>query len=450
MSRRPEQRRQRPAVGAEPQQCPNEECPPPPPPQKIRAALFFDGTGNNRTNVAHRDTSHLSFVDRSTGMDASYGSAESNVAIGERFVGPYSDVTSQFVYYVEGIGTRNMGSDVPQGMVEGRGITGVRTKVRRGVDGLLRDLLALDTSRPVEFVHIDTFGFSRGAAAARYCCHVVMQDARRNIRARMEAAGFTVGEVKVKFVGLYDTVSSHGFNHDDDVGELKLDAISEAEYVYQLAAGDEHRKNFQLTLIQSAGDGEQVFLPGVHSDIGGGYNDNESESDWEVFDLDPSVFSSTFQRDRATVRAGRQWLIDKGWYTDEELTEPNMWWEVHANRSGISNKYARLPLNMMANRAREKGVNFRGSISMRQRIPSDPIIQTAKRMIDATIGRGNTSKGGGWARYWLHREDGWLRDLRHKYFHMSSRYNGVGHAPNWVPDPLNGERRRGVINDAGS
>ena len=435
------------SVGATTQACPHDECPPPPP-QRVRAALFFDGTGNNRTNVAHRDTSHISAVDRATGMDASYGSGESNVSKGEKFVGPYADVTSQFHYYVEGIGTQNMARDVPQGMIEGRGGTGVKAKVRRGVDKLLRDLLALDRSRPVEFVHIDTFGFSRGAAAARYCCHVVLNDARRQIRSRMEAAGFTVGEVKVKFVGLYDTVSSYGFNHNDDVGELKLDAISNAEFVYQLAAGDEHRENFQLTLIETAGDGEQVFLPGVHSDIGGGYNDGDGETDWEVFDLDPSVFTSTLQRDRAAVRRGRQWLIDKGWYTDGELTQPNMWWEVHATRNSIDNKYSRLPLNMMAEKGREKGVNFRGSIAFRHRVPSTSSVQQAKQAIDATIAAGNTAKGGAWARYWLHREDGWLKQLRHDYCHMSSRYNGVGHAPNWTSDPLNGERRRGIISDA--
>lgn len=43
--------------------------------------------------------------------------------------------------------------------------------------------------------------------------------------------------VEVKFVGLYDTVASHG---------LKL---SLAENVVQLAAAEEHRANFRLTYI---------------------------------------------------------------------------------------------------------------------------------------------------------------------------------------------------------
>lgn len=35
--------------------------PPSPPPQRVRAAVFFDGTGNNRVNARARSTDHVGF-----------------------------------------------------------------------------------------------------------------------------------------------------------------------------------------------------------------------------------------------------------------------------------------------------------------------------------------------------------------------------------------------------
>ena len=46
-----------------------------------------------------------------------------------------------------------------------------------------------------------------------------------------------------------------------------------------LVAAEEHRKNVSLTDIASAGSkGRELFLPGVHSDIGGDYRDEASEA----------------------------------------------------------------------------------------------------------------------------------------------------------------------------
>jgi hypothetical protein len=76
------------------QSCEDSDDPPPPPPQRARAAVFFDGTGNNRQNARTRDTDHLSYADQMTGNTASYGSAPSNVAKGEEST-PASITTSK-------------------------------------------------------------------------------------------------------------------------------------------------------------------------------------------------------------------------------------------------------------------------------------------------------------------------------------------------------------------
>ena len=422
--------------------------PPPPPPQRARAAVFFDGTGNNRANARSRDTSHLSSADRWTGNTASYESAPSNIAKGEETIGTYPGVDNDGQhYYIEGIGTQTGGRDIPQGMMFGEGYAGVPAKMLLGLQRLIDDVASLDPARPIEYVHIDSFGFSRGAAAARHFVYVALNHPELNVLKQLTDRGFSVGEVVVKFVGLYDTVASYGIVHSDDTADLNLSAISSAEYTFQLAAGEEHRKNFRLTDISSAPAGRQIYLPGVHSDIGGGYNDRMSETNHQVVDLDPALFSSSYDADRSSVERERQWLIDRNWYTDEELSQPNKWWEVHGNRSDIRSTYANLALNMMADEARPRGVPFLESVAIRHPVPSDPHIKRLKAKINASIALGNVDKGAAYKDYWLQRIDADLNAVRHKYFHMSACYgvSGGAYKPNYTDHPSHGGVRSRVV-----
>ena len=86
----------------------------------------------------------------------------------------------------------------------------------------------------------------------------------------------------IKFIGVWDTVGAlgnplflngivskrNGF-HDTDLS-------TKVSFAYQALAIDEKRKNFQATLWHQQEDSgdqvlEQVWFPGVHGDIGGGY-----------------------------------------------------------------------------------------------------------------------------------------------------------------------------------
>jgi len=138
------------------------------------------------------------------------------------------------------------------------------------------------TSPPLS---LDVFGFSRGAAAARHFIHQAMLDKQiQNQLVDELKYKLQPKAVKVHFVGLYDTVSIHGvlktalgIGYSNTIS-LNLDAITHAKQVVQLAAADEHREYFSLTDIHSArGNGREIFLPGVHSDIGGAYRDAGNE-----------------------------------------------------------------------------------------------------------------------------------------------------------------------------
>lgn len=278
---------------------------------KVKAAIFFDGTGNNQSNIKKRlkDSSYM-VPGRLTSDDsrASYAQYYSNVAIlyfmhkkkvpGERIAS----------LYVEGIGTINDGDDDTPGGGFGSGPTGIVDRVTEGINNLrdaISDLYNPSKREYLEELTVYTFGFSRGAAAARHFCARRANSCGR-ANNLCQALGVAPAVVTIKFVGLFDSVSSfdetdnkpgdaewsgkarrHGGNDRDkefrnDVPELHLnfDADPQVQQVMHLVAADEYRLNFSATTIGSAvrqGKGLDVRLPGAHSDIGGGYANNLPE-----------------------------------------------------------------------------------------------------------------------------------------------------------------------------
>ena len=417
----------------------------------VRISVYFDGTGNNRQNV--RRGYSLRARGRSTGSSTyrgSWANDYSNVSRLEEQQGAHEGYDYSFKLYVEGIGTRNLGNDSPLGNATGNdGLTGVPTKVDSGIRHVVEGIENQVTSRRISHVHLDAFGFSRGAAAARYFVYKMMREQGHTLLDRLRARGFTVGSVAVKFVGLFDTVASFGGNHDNDTRDLQLDAITAADYVLQLAAGDEHRENFRLTNIKSAkrqNKGLEIFLPGVHSDIGGGYLNNGSDSDFQIYDHDSVGWNSAVQTQSLVFE--RDWLSQMGWYTYDarpehsEITEPNMANEIYVNRSNISNAYTFIPMHLMARYATQYGCRYptldlrSGSgygattTPSRYRVPTR--LNRAKQELETYI---NTiaARGTGSEVDWINNDAAWLRSVRHRYFHFSSSYGtaGIGMNPQW-------------------
>ncbi len=283
----------------------------------ITVGVFFDGTGNNRNNVAQRHIAQYNEahpdkpVNQEDGVKWS-GSYPKHGKAGNSYAGGYSNVSileamnnrrdleeRQISVYVEGIGTVNDMADATIGMAFGSASTGIPKKVARGI-GLIAEkiakILKQEEDSFVEQVTIDVFGFSRGAAAARH--FISLLHATPTLAARLQTP---TAKVKIKFVGIFDTVSSYGLSFKDDIEQLGLRIGGNAQKVVHITSGDEYRQNFSLTDITSSlGIGYELTLPGVHSDIGGGYSESEYESRILHFE----------DRDR---------LINHGWYTEEEV-----------------------------------------------------------------------------------------------------------------------------------
>ena len=347
---------------------------------KITAAIFFDGTGNNRFNISKRavDPAYKQPGWFTSNDDReSYAQYYSNVAImqfmhkrkipGERIAS----------VYMEGIGTTDDGDDDTPGGGFGSGPTGIVDRVTEGIIRLndqMKDLYDKG-KESIEELTVYTFGFSRGAAASR---HFVAR--RCNSRGRAsnlcEMLQVDPAVVTVKFAGLFDSVSSFDESGDEpgdagwkaksarhardgdkdfrnDQPELHM-AIDDdqVQHVVQLAAADEYRLNFSLTDIGSArrrGIGFELLLPGAHSDIGGGYAQTMTEE---------RVYNPL----RDTVRAF-PFFQENGWYGPGQAKDLS-----YTSRSGrvtnivgtrqVSNAYQYVALSIMLKLAAQNGMQF--------------------------------------------------------------------------------------------
>lgn len=459
---------------------PADQVEPTPAAVMLRIGVFFDGTNNNAANTALGEQCRAS-TGEALGQDveeqaaiaahckpymardgSSYDNGMTNVA---RLYELYQDSVAQDPYgdareyplrvYVDGIGTTAGEPDsvVSQGL--GGGKSGVLSRVEdvfrqllpKQVDGLLAKFPDLQV-RAVEF---DVFGFSRGAAAARHFVHEVNRKGHGplgqallgNVR---YAPGFEfVAGVQVGFVGLFDSVAAIGSLADGlDVRDHRQGGVrtalpaGSAREVVHLTARDERRANFLLTSVSPPY--RDIALPGVHSDIGGGYHrDHEGPlllSKPVGFDephagLVPGQVpdNARIERSRAHVLAmaeADRWREQLGlgetevrvdawhlWQTRRRAgsssTQPDRVLRIYAAvvlERALDWRYQLIPLRLMHKLAKEAGVPLKP-------IPDDPVF-----MLPATLGSIADKLIAGKS---LNESEEAL--LRRKYLHQSAHWN---------------------------
>ena len=317
----------------------------------LRLGLFFDGTGNNLTNSAataqcRRDDLALFKPDELTSIiqlcnqygfdgfdgnafnstpDNSYGNAPSNVAhLYDLYPDHATDglpVKADIGYlpvYLEGIGTRSGGSDdVLVGQAFGAGKTGVVARVQQApaaIDAALLEFVNANPGTDIRRIEFDIFGFSRGAAAARHCVNELLKPRRGLFAELLHSGRFGLlknfdpaVDVSLNLVGLFDTVAAVAAPHRGDLNVADADNPGVnlylppgcARQVIQLQARDENRENFALNSVQNGH--RQISLPGVHSDIGGGYLPLAKERLWLT---KPSVVEVAINR---PVESSPEW-----------------------------------------------------------------------------------------------------------------------------------------------
>jgi uncharacterized protein (DUF2235 family) len=225
--------------------------------------------------------------------------APTNVAkIAVGVAGEGGDGAPQLLQYEQGVGTRRF--ERFRGGAFGYGLS-------RNIRDCYRFLV--DNYEPGDKLYF--FGFSRGAYTARSTVGLIRNSGilRREHRDRVdEAYGlyrsrsdrahprgveaeifrrmYSHDEIEIEFVGVWDTVGALGIPIDGIplpfkekyLGFHDTELSSHVRAAYQALAIDEQRGPFTPTLWRQQEKAEnqtleQVWFAGVHSDVGGGYDD---------------------------------------------------------------------------------------------------------------------------------------------------------------------------------
>lgn len=271
----------------------------------LRIGVFFDGTGNNATNTAlgmacgahhpiRKEDLDASCKPYMADPDSSYGNDVTNIKkLSELYSAPPSPEGSGLRkqafrrLYIEGIGTDAGKEDSLLGAGAGRGATGVSGKVQEAISrirGLVDELIGQNPDCEISGLTFDSFGFSRGAAAARHFANEVVRGKQGPLQTALDNTkafsstfrGHYQQDINMGFIGLFDTVAAVGGLAN--LGYIRssiapwLDLYLSPKHfsnVVHLVARDEVRANFPLSTVKP--DHTEIVLPGAHSDIGGGY-----------------------------------------------------------------------------------------------------------------------------------------------------------------------------------
>lgn len=213
------------------------------------------------------------------------------------------DGKEQLLYYDLGIGSE--GSLIKR-VYDGATGTGISEKILQAYRFVIHNYQKGD--------ELFLFGFSRGAFTVRSLSGLIRNSGilkpenldkiykafsiyrsrkpayqPREVEATLFRKTFAVEETtRIKFIGVWDTVGALGnplvlngiINQQNQFHDTDLS--SRVDNAFHALAIDEKRKNFEATLWHQQPNSvgqvlEQVWFPGVHSDVGGGYPENENE-----------------------------------------------------------------------------------------------------------------------------------------------------------------------------
>jgi hypothetical protein len=380
----------------------------------LRIGVFFDGTGNNASNTAagllcgaqhavKPDDLDASCKPYMSDPESSYGNDVSNVKklnnlnhAPEELEGEGQQKRAFRKLYIEGIGTRAGEKDSLLGAGTGRGETGVAGRVQQAFDRIRAEIQRFQQANPdceINRLIVDSFGFSRGAAAARHFANEVARSSQGPLGAALRSndkafsrffTGQYQSDIAMGFIGLFDTVASvAGLGNLGNVSSPVAPGLNlhlprqHFANVLHLVARDEYRANFALSRVGP--DHPEMPLPGAHSDIGGGYR-AEAEECVLVGPMQAltvargtDVRTTSIYRDAERVRA--HWLA-QGWPAamleivtpaptslpvdpQDRLAPPQQ--RVYAGvqlKRPVRGELSRVYLRVMYELAKQKGVQF--------------------------------------------------------------------------------------------
>lgn len=144
---------------------------------------------------------------------------------------------------------------------------------------LLKTAVIANPKPNIPSVTLDVFGFSRGAAEAVAFCHMFDEILMGGKIATLPAA--------INFLGVFDTVASVGISASVSMTTILPEILADGHFAWasrikkplpalvrsgrHYIAAHEQRMNFPITNQVGPTNFKEVYFPGVHSDVGGGY-----------------------------------------------------------------------------------------------------------------------------------------------------------------------------------
>lgn len=231
----------------------------------IHYSVFFDGTGNNHSE----DQGNKKL---------------SNIA--KLFDAHKKDVVGSIAKrYIPGVGTPypEIGENgkSTSGMAYGEGAD---KRIKKAMELLDEEIAKVDPQQKIRLINITVFGFSRGAAEAR----AFVRDLAAQCQETDGGWQYKELPLRVAFAGLFDTVCSAYGNyasaafsinggHNNWAVDMKLPTM--VEQTVHMIAAHEARRRFPLDSTRIETDYPdntvEIWYPGVHSDVGGGYAPQE-------------------------------------------------------------------------------------------------------------------------------------------------------------------------------
>ncbi|TBW46438.1 DUF2235 domain-containing protein [Marinobacter halodurans] len=278
----------------------------------IEVGIFLDGTLNDASNVkeflsklnkacSSTDTRDKLDPDRcrhhlALKMGASYSNARTNVSkLFDLYRTQREETTNHITHtlrvYKNGVGTTNGEDDSLWSSATGLGSSGILEQVKAAFKDTASAIARTASGKPLRQLTVDLFGFSRGSAAARHAASEIAKGEDGLFAKSLQQQGVVWPKgVSIRFAGLFDTVAGivnilegdfSAANNETDPVNVFLDPDSVASAAH-ITAADECRENFALNSLSNP-DGtlppnfREISLPGVHSDIGGGYHKVQDE-----------------------------------------------------------------------------------------------------------------------------------------------------------------------------
>lgn len=267
-------------------------------------SCFFDGTGNNYKEDGNGNTD----IDK-----VKY----SNIAKLGKFAHVKEDVPNRiYGIYAQGVGTPFLEiGDKGEGIDKATGMASA-AKGQARISWMLTEFKArIDSHMPhVNQVNVAVFGFSRGAAQARAFVRQVMNQCGQEAEHLLwtKSGGNKPPRLVFYFLGIFDTVASVGIGgsrletnirnglqfgpppisilgglmrladaggHADWANDLRVP--HQVRFCEHFVAAHEVREKFPADSVREdqimPGNCRETLYPGVHSDVGGGYESMTQE-----------------------------------------------------------------------------------------------------------------------------------------------------------------------------